>query len=342
MQRSQPLPKLLPQAARSSKNTVPSIIMLHEPDKRDVLDWEPGIPQRRKAFAVLRVNAETIEVVVDITANEIESWTTIPGVQPPIHSNEWAQAQVLVKADPRWRAAMLERGYESYENIFCESLSAGYFGHSADSVPRLLKMPCYDISDAEINIYARPIEGVIATVDLDQQAVIAVHDEGVIAVGSQSYEFDEGSVPDLRDPMHPVRTTAPAGPNFRIDGRMVVWQGWSFHLGFSPRFGPVLSLIQIEDDSDARSVLYQAHISEVFVPYMAPSPSWSFRTYLDAGEFGLGTLSSILMPGIDCPRMRCSSTPIYRRLPAVLLGESASLVCLNVTRSRHFGVIPRR
>ena len=203
-------------------------------------------------------------------------------------------------------------------------------------------MPCYDISDAEINIYARPIEGVIATVDLDQQAVIAVHDEGVIAVGSQSYEFDEGSVPDLRDPMHPVRTTAPAGPNFRIDGRMVVWQGWSFHLGFSPRFGPVLSLIQIEDDSDARSVLYQAHISEVFVPYMAPSPSWSFRTYLDAGEFGLGTLSSILMPGIDCPRMRCSSTPIYRRLPAVLLGESASLVCLNVTRSRHFGVIPRR
>ena len=287
-------------SGKVTPTTRAAMITLKEPDKRQVTSWAAGDPADRRAFAVLEVDGETFEAVVDLASDTLESWAHLPGAEPAIRSAEWATAQRLVKQDPRWRAAMRAHGYEDFEEIFCESLSAGYFGIEAEQGRRLLKMPCYDISQSRINIYARPIEGVIATVDLDAETV-AVLDEGVVPVSTESYEFDESSVAALREPMRPVRNTAPAGWNFKIDGRMVSWQGWSFHLGFDQRFGPVLSLVAHEDGNERRSILYQGHVSEVFVPYMDPSAGWSFRTYLDAGEFGLGALASPLAPGIDCP-----------------------------------------
>lgn len=288
-------------SGKGNQGTRAAIITLKEPDKQQVLNWTAGEPIDRRAFAVLRMDGNTFEAVVDLSSKTLDSWTLVPGVESAIDSAEWATAQRLVKEDSRWRAAMRKRGYENFEEIFCESLSAGYFASKAEEGRRLLKMPCYDTAGTKNNVYARPIEGVIATVDLNAGKVLGILDEGVVPVIAETYEFNEEAVANLHDPMRPVRNTAPNGWNFKIDGRMVTWQGWSFHLGFDQRFGPVLSLVAHEDGDEMRSVLYQGYISEVFVPYMDPVVSWSYRTYLDAGEFGLGTLSSSLAPGIDCP-----------------------------------------
>jgi primary-amine oxidase len=288
-------------SGRVDRTTRAAGLTLMEPDKAQVLAWQPGSATARRAQAVLRIGGQTYEAVVDLNSETIKSWTHIPGAQTAITSAEWATAQKIVKADPAWQAAMGARGYETYDDIFCESLSAGNFDLQEEEGKRLLKMPCYDISGAATNIYARPVEGLVATVDLDAGAVLGLIDEGVIPVGASLHEFDEASVPELRDPMRPVQTVAPEGWNFDVEGRMVEWQGWSFHLGFDQRFGPVLSLVEHQDGDRRRMVLYQGHVSEVFVPYMDAAPSWSFRTYLDAGEFGLGTLASPLAPGLDCP-----------------------------------------
>ena len=287
---------------RVNRATRAAIVTLKEPSKQQVLRWKQGDPVSRKAFTVLRVDGETVEAVVDLESKTLERWTLVPGAQPAIQSSEWAAAQRLVKADQRWQAAMRARGYDDFEDIFCDSFSAGYFGSPDEENRRILKMPCFDISGARTNIYARPIEGVIATVDLDAKKVMSVLDGGIIPTRSELHEFDEGSVTELRLPIRPVRSTAPKGWNFKFDGRMVSWQGWSFHLGFDQRFGPLLSLVSYREGDRKRSILYQAHVSEVFVPYMEPSAAWSFRSYMDAGEYGLGTLSSTLMPGVDCPQ----------------------------------------
>ena len=284
--------KAVAATGRTGLTTRAAVIALAEPDKSAILAWHKGDPIRRKAYLAMRIDGETVEAMVDLAAARVERWEKIEGAQTPILSSEWAAAQRAVKQDPRWRAAMRRRGYESFDDIFCDSLSAGYFARPEDDGRRLLKMPCYDTTGARINVYARPIEGVIATVDLDAGAVLDVADFGVTPVSKASHDFAAKSVP-------PARPVAPA--RIDIDGRIVRWQGWSFHLGFDPRFGVVLSLLSREDAGKQRLILYQGHLSEVFVPYMEGDAAWSFRTFLDSGEYGLGVMASPLVVGIDCP-----------------------------------------
>ncbi len=287
-------------SGRASRTTRVSLLTLDEPEKAEVLQWTPGADPQRRAFAVLRNGSSTDEVVVDLTSAEVISWIPRPGVQPAIQSAEWALAQRLTKEDPRWLTAMSMRGYEDPAQIFCESLSVGRFEERAPPT-RQLKTVCFDISDAVTNVYARPIEGVVATIDLDNETVIDVEDAGQVEVASASGNFDEASVDSVADPMRPVVISAPLGWNFKQDGNFYEWGAWRFHLGFDQRFGPVISLVTHQGETGPRSVLHQGHLSEVFVPYMDDGAGWFFRAYMDAGEFGVGAYASPLAKGRDCP-----------------------------------------
>jgi primary-amine oxidase len=285
----------------ANQKTRVSLVTLAEPDKAEVLAWTPDKPARRQAFSVIRNGPEVFEATIDLVDGTLERLQPVPGIQPPIQNTEWARAQRLTKEDPRWIEAMRVRGYDDVSQIFCESLSAGFFDLAEERGRRLLKMPCYDQRGTKTNIYGRPIEGLISVVDLDKGEVVRVIDEGQVPVSEDTHSFDEASVPALRPSTRPVRTAAPAGWNFTIDGHLVSWNPWSFHIGFDQRFGPVLSLVTHKDGSSRRMILYQGHLSEVFVPYMDPAEGWYYRSYMDSGEYGLGSLSSPLTPGLDCP-----------------------------------------
>ena len=86
-----------------------------------------------------------------------------------------------------------------------------------------------------------------------------------------------------------------------MDGQVVRWQKWRFHFRLDPRLGLVVSTVGYEDGGRVRSVLYQGSLSELFVPYMDPDAGWYFKTYMDAGEYGIGKLAVELEPRLDCP-----------------------------------------
>jgi primary-amine oxidase len=270
-----------------------ALIDLDEPLKADVLAWQPGRPFLRKAFIVARRGRTVYEAVVDLGARKLERWEALPNVQSAILAEEWKDAQQITRADPKWQAAMRKRGYTGFEHFFCAPLSAGYFADPAEEGRRLLRVTCFDTAGSRTNLWARPIEGLFAIVDLDEKKVVRLVDTGVVTVSRGSHELTQ-AVP-------PAPAEQPAKRSFTLEGNQVRWHQWSFHYRLDRRTGLILSLLRFADQGRQRMVLYRGSVGEMFVPYMDPDRGWSFRTYMDVGEYGFGLLSSPLARGIDCP-----------------------------------------
>jgi len=278
------------------------IIVLHEPPKAKVLRFTPGKAMRREAFAVVYDRAEkaTFEAVVDLNGKRLLSWNKVPGVQPALFGDELGFIPAVVRADPRWRQAIRKRGITDFEHVQVDPWSAGAFGLADEQGLRMVRAVALYRRGAK-NGYARPIEGVVAYVDLDTRKVFRVVDTGVVPVSKALAELDEKSVGKLRQAPRPLRVTQPDGASFRLRGHEVVWQNWHFRFAMHPREGLVLYTVGYEDRGKVRPILYRASLSEMVVPYGDPGPGWFFRNAFDMGEFGLGLGANPLELGKDCP-----------------------------------------
>ncbi len=277
------------------------LITLEEPAKAEVLQWEPGDPVARRAFVIVKNGPQTFEAVVDLSKGKVASWKQIKGVQPGVLlTEEWTSAQQIVRANADWQAAVRKRGISNFQDVVCVPLTIGYYGIAEEEGYRLVKVACFD-SRGTKNFWGRPIEGLIAVVDHDKREIVRLIDTGVVPIPKAPVDIDEDSVGKLREPPHPISIVQSQGPTFQVDGHVVTWQGWQFHFRIDPRLGPVVSMVHYNDKGRMRSILYQGSVSELFVPYMDPDVGWYFRTYMDAGEYGVGKLAAPLEPGLDCP-----------------------------------------
>ncbi|MFV2093689.1 MAG: tyramine oxidase, partial [Hyphomicrobiales bacterium] len=192
---------------------------------------------------------------------------------------------------------MKKRGIKDLKKVSCSPLSPGYFVNEPYGDRRVLKVPCYELGTGTSHLYGRPITGVFAVVDVEEKRVLDVVDLGVVALPPQP---DPARVP--RAALKPVQMTSSQGRNYKIKGAIQIeWDNWSFHMRMERRTGPVISLVRYNDRGKKRLIAYQMSLSEMFVPYMDPGADWSYRTFMDSGEFGAGFLMSSLMAGSDCP-----------------------------------------
>lgn len=293
--------QILRAAGHADEGTRFAAIHLHEPAKDEVWAWTPGAPVPRVAEAVLVRDGRVHEAEVDLASAAVREWREVPGAVPAVAGTEWGAAVAATKADPRWRAAMQERGIDTFEDIHCIPVSAGYFGRPGEQTRRTVRVFCFDVRQGRGNVYSRPIEGVHALVDLDLGTVAELVDTGPVTLPTEVHGLSAEDAGVLREALKPVLQLSPGGSNFTVTGHEIRWDNWQFHLKVDRRLGPVLSLIQIRDGEKWRPLAYQFHLSELFVPYMDASEGWYFRTYLDAADFGLGMNMLPLAPGIDCP-----------------------------------------
>lgn len=275
-------------------------IDLQEPEKAAVLAYRPGsgasIP--RQAFLVVfdRPGDRVFEAVVDLTAGRIASWKSVERVQPIMMLGEDDEVTALIRTDARWQDAMRKRGITDLDKVAVDVWAAG-----PEPGARRVFRALFFYRGEGANAYSRPIEGVVALVDLTRGRVLDVTDTGVVPIAGRTLDLDAKSIGRQRPALPPILVTQPQGPGFVVEGHQVRWEGWRFRYGMSPQEGLVLNQIQYDGPDGPRSILYRAAISEMIVPYGDPDDNWNWRSAFDVGEYGFGLGCTPLGPGLDVP-----------------------------------------
>lgn len=290
----------------SHKNLSFQYVGLQAPQKEAVYQWKDGLSAlpSRQAFVIARIPRETHEVLVDLTSDSIVYDKVYHGFGYPIFTlDEQVKASELIISYPPFLRSLKSRGLE-IEPVICSTYSIGWFGEKKQGKRKINILCSY--RNGTDNIYARPLEGITAVVDLDTMKIIGYRDDAKIPLPkAEGTDYRLSSQkPPFGPKINPISMEQSKGPSFKVHGHMVEWANWKFHIGFDVRVGPVISTADVFDEEKGklRSVMYRGFVSEMFVPYMDPTQDWYYKTYIDAGEFGLGLSASSLDPLNDCPR----------------------------------------
>uniref|UniRef100_A0A7N0U1Y7 Amine oxidase n=1 Tax=Kalanchoe fedtschenkoi TaxID=63787 RepID=A0A7N0U1Y7_KALFE len=300
-------------AFQSAKSYTIHSLVLHEPEKQLVIRWIASDPlPPRKADVIARLDGEAILLTVDIKTGEVKADETrskpLTGY-PMMTIEDMVGSSSVPLTDADFNKTILQRGVE-LADVACLPVSSGWFGkHPEEKRRRLIKVQCYTKKDTA-NFYMRPIEGLTVLVDMDERKVVEISDKGkhipIPKPVNTEYRYTglKSSGPNPGPLTNPISIEQPDGPSFTVNGHMVNWANWEFHLKPDPRAGVVVSRATVRDPDtgERRSVMYKGMVSELFVPYMDPSDAWYFKTYMDAGEYGFGLQSMPLDPLNDCPR----------------------------------------
>jgi primary-amine oxidase len=276
-------------------------IRLSEPPKQVVRDFRPGQAVERQAWVVVHDTGkhELYDGVVSLDRREVIRWDARPGLQGPLLLEEYDAAAGLIKQDSRWQRAIRRRGIDP-DQVRVDAWMIGNFGIAAHEGRRLCASLAYLREMIPDLPYARPIEGVVAYVDLDARKVIEVLDPEPVPVPADPGRYDPAAVGPLRPDLRPIEITQPEGASFEVRGNEIAWQRWRFRWSFNAREGLVLHAIGFTDGGGVRPIAHRISISEMVVPYGDPSPAHYWQGAFDVGDFGIGRAANSLELGCDC------------------------------------------
>ncbi len=280
------------------------LVALDEPAKDTVRAYSNGDSIERRAFVMLLdvSSGEAVECVVDLGAESVTRWTALEGHQPFPLMEEFGRAVQAVKTDSRWLAAMKARGFSDaqIELIQVDPWPGGNFGTAWEREYRTLKAISYLRDSEQSNGYGRPIEYVVAVVDLTENRVLELIDEPGPAAPETALDYQYNDITPRED-LKALDIIQPDGVSFTLDGHLLCWQKWQMRVSLHPREGLVLHQIAYNDDGELRSICYRASMAEMVVPYGDSSPTQYFKNAFDSGEVGgLGRLTNSLELGCDC------------------------------------------
>ena len=258
------------------------------------------VDRRLRLVLLQGPEANVVEVTVSVTRRAIDSWVEVPDARPPLQMEEAILVLAALWENPDWNAALDRRGIVDKSLVQIDPWPAGTFGLAHEENRRITKCLAYLRENKEDNGYARPIEGLLAIVDMGRGEVLEVIDTGVVPFPPQrgSYYLEDNG--PARSDLKALEITQPDGPSFTVDGNQVRWQKWSLRVAMDPLEGLVLYTVAYEDKGRVRPVLYRASVSEMVVPYGHPGPMHAWKSAFDAGEWGLGRMANSLTLGCDC------------------------------------------
>ena len=278
-----------------------AMVQLHEPSKEIVNNWKDSDPVQRAAKITLwnSSTSTVIEAVITVEGKEI-SFTEIPGAKSPILSTESEKAIKAAKADKRIIAALKDRGVEDINQVHMETWPIGaQIPKELDDGRRLIWTPMWQRPTEFANLYAHPINGLHAIVDLDSGEVVSVENTEIIPIPQTLGPYREnqtGANIKLKD----LAIVQSEGPSFSVEGWKVNWERWNLRVGFCQREGLVIHDVKFKDQDKERKIAHRLSIAELVIPYGDPSQGAYRKNAFDTGEFGLGNYTNSLTLGCDC------------------------------------------
>ena len=152
---------------------------------------------------------------MSLTANSVVSWRSVPGAYAPVTLAEYAECELVTRADPGILAGLERRGITRPEQVLVEPWGIGAFTEAEEAGRRLAWTLLFYRERPDDNPYAKPIHGLHAIVDLDDMTVVRVEDLGAVSLppGSGAYAADR--VGPLRDDLKPLEIVRPARSELR-------------------------------------------------------------------------------------------------------------------------------
>jgi primary-amine oxidase len=277
---------------------------LADPPKEMVRAVDAGedaaVDRRLRLVLLQGPESDVVEVLVSVTRGEIDRWEIVRDVRPPLQMEESIMVLAALHDHPEWNAALDRRGIVDKSMVQIDPWPAGTFGLGHEEGRRITRCLAYLRESKEDNGYARPLEGLLAFVDMGRGEVLEVVDLGVVPFPSEHGSYYPEHNGPMRTDLKPLEIIQPEGPSFEVEGNLIRWQKWSLRIGMDPLEGLVLWTVGYEDGGRVRPILYRASVSEMVVPYGHPGPMHAWKSAFDAGEWGLGRMANSLTLGCDC------------------------------------------
>ena len=289
-------------AVRAAPDFGPDILFetieLLEPAKQALQDLVPGQPPPRAARCnVFRADEAGVwRFTVSITDSAVLSQRFVPGARPMIQLEQFMAIEDIVRSHPDFIAACRRRGITDMSLVCVDPWSAGNFGIAGEEGLHLSHTFCWIRTRENDNLYAHPVEGLNAVVDIKAGKVLRIDDHGALPIPMAEVNYESQFRDSFRAPMKPLDVVQPEGPSFTLDGRTLQWDKWSVVVGFNAREAIALHDIRY----DGRSIANRMSLVEMVVPYGSPAPGHARKNVFDIGEYGLGKLANSLKLGCDC------------------------------------------
>ncbi len=274
-------------------------VFTQEPDKAAVREGS-AVSRQARALVLDRDDATTYDVLVDLDAGTVLRAVALEHGSAPMLAEEATRLAELIKADPRYVAALAKRGITDLSLVQLDPWGMANRTEFDLTGRRLFGTVSYLRHFPDDNAYAHPIEGVLAVADMVTGEVVDVRDLGVRPMNPETANYAPEHNQPMRGDVKPLHITQPEGVGFQIDGTVLTWQKWRMRIAMHPLEGLVLHGVEYRDGDDYRSVMHRGSLSEMVVPYGEPSPAHNWRSAFDAGEYGLGRMANSLTLGCDC------------------------------------------
>lgn len=283
-------------------------ITLKEPIKADYKKWASGgaLPKREAFFTLLEAGINGIyEGEVSITDASVNAVKFLTGFQPILTVADLQSTEEVIRADESVIKQCEISGVPRSEmhKVYCDPWTIGY-DERWGTERRLQQALMYYRSEEDDSQYSHPLD-FCPIVDTETKEVIFIDIPKIRRPLSKAKHsnFNPKFINEdtgFRDTIKPINVTQPEGVSFKMDGNIMEWQNFKFHIGFNYREGIVLSDISFNEHGNVRPIFYRLSLAEMVVPYGSPDFPHQRKHAFDLGEYGAGLMTNPLAVGCDC------------------------------------------